>query len=171
MTLTRTDSREKLVAASGGLEVEYPPLVAFIYHLMRDHVTPGVMEAVLLETPNALHRLCNGWLAQHAEHLVNQLTSPAFASPQERSTRFQVAFWDKVDVKDRRVEGPFSTVRFANNDLLGMRSGGGTFQPIARLQKENQWWIFNSNDDSYYDHVQIEEYVETKPIISGGASG
>lgn len=50
------------------------PLVSFLYELMRDHVTPGVVEKVMSQTvPFTEHRLCNGYLASYAEDIAKRL--------------------------------------------------------------------------------------------------
>ena len=50
------------------------PLVSFLYELMRDHVTPGVVEKVMSQTvPFTEHRLTNGYLADYAEDVAKRL--------------------------------------------------------------------------------------------------
>lgn len=65
---------------SGGI-VDNRPLVTFLYKLMRDEVTPGRIEEILLEagidepvtTPHDVV-FTNGWLAQYAQDLAWRLT-------------------------------------------------------------------------------------------------
>jgi hypothetical protein len=51
------------------------PLVSFLYELMRDHLTPGVVEKIVLDSrrDQSPWFLTNGWLAQYAEDLANRL--------------------------------------------------------------------------------------------------
>jgi hypothetical protein len=56
-----------------GEEVSDNPLVSFLYELMRDHVTPGVLEAIVLNSPAKKTKLSNGYLAQYAKDLAYRL--------------------------------------------------------------------------------------------------
>lgn len=51
-------------------------LVAFLYDLLRDHVTPGVVEKIAQDA-TAETLFTNGWLARYAEDLATRLTTPA----------------------------------------------------------------------------------------------
>lgn len=45
-------------------------LTAIFYELMRDHVTPGVLQKLFLDNPPGVQlNFTNGWLAQYAEYL------------------------------------------------------------------------------------------------------
>ena len=58
-------------------------VVAFLYLLMRDHLTPGVVETIIDEvTTNRMARFSvegghilftNGWLARHAQDVADRL--------------------------------------------------------------------------------------------------
>lgn len=51
------------------------PQVSFLYQLLRDHVTPGVMERIVREVelePQPI-TYTNGWLAKYADHLAARL--------------------------------------------------------------------------------------------------
>lgn len=53
------------------------PLVAFLYILIRDHVLPGDLEAIMKnmlpkEGDEAL--FCNGWIATYAKDLAERLS-------------------------------------------------------------------------------------------------
>lgn len=63
----------KLREASGNMDSE-SKLIAFLYDLMRDHITPGAVEKLLRanENPNASYT--NGWLAQYAQYVAAELT-------------------------------------------------------------------------------------------------
>lgn len=57
------------------------PMVAFLYELMRDHVTPGKMEAVLMNTTlcsgnKTTYTLSNGALAEYAADIADRLRVP-----------------------------------------------------------------------------------------------
>ena len=52
------------------------PLTSLLYSLLRDHVTPGVLENLVREiedTPSATSLYTNGWLAQYANDLVRRI--------------------------------------------------------------------------------------------------
>jgi hypothetical protein len=55
-------------------------LTAFLYQLMRDHVTPGVIEGLVLQDESAKVQghdtfvLTNGHLAAYAEEVAKRLT-------------------------------------------------------------------------------------------------
>ncbi len=52
-------------------------IVAFLYILMRDHLTPGVIESLVTQsnnTPGNDFIFTNGWLAQYAENIANRIT-------------------------------------------------------------------------------------------------
>ncbi len=59
------------------------PLVAFLYCLMRDHVQPGVVEALVRDATEHDHdvQYCNGWLARYAEDLAKRLLDETKAVP------------------------------------------------------------------------------------------
>lgn len=62
--------------ASGSYSNE-SPLVALLYRLMRDDVTPGVMEGAVqaaLSHGDQPVQFTNGWLAQYAADIVERLT-------------------------------------------------------------------------------------------------
>lgn len=50
-------------------------LVAFLYQLMRDELTPGVIEKIARDaTLDSECEYSNGWLANYAKDLANRLT-------------------------------------------------------------------------------------------------
>jgi hypothetical protein len=53
------------------------PLVGFLYVLMRDHLTPGTVEGILMEhVERAAEKervFSNGWLAEHAKDVAGRL--------------------------------------------------------------------------------------------------
>lgn len=51
------------------------PLVSFLYDLMRDHVTPGVVQELVDNSPNIEIVFTNGHLANYAKELADQLLS------------------------------------------------------------------------------------------------
>ncbi len=62
--------------ASGNVESS-DPVVALLYVLLRDHVLPGDMAAVVKDLRKASSFMfSNGWLAQYAQFLANDLRSP-----------------------------------------------------------------------------------------------
>lgn len=71
-------TNEEMRAASGYVNGS-SLLEVFLYHLMRDHLTPGVIEALVMEiekpgwTPPAM--FTNGWLAQYAKNLAARLAA------------------------------------------------------------------------------------------------
>jgi len=72
---TNSDLNDGLRARSGAVDLD-GRLVAFLYALLRDHVQPGVAEALVRETeldPSGPHHYSNGWLARYAEDLAGRL--------------------------------------------------------------------------------------------------
>lgn len=64
---------EDLRELSGSVNIN-SRLVGFLYDLMRDHLTPGIVEELVREAmiePNINYT--NGWLAKYAEYLANNL--------------------------------------------------------------------------------------------------
>jgi hypothetical protein len=48
-------------------------LTSFLYDLMRDHVTPGVVEELVRDSADKEVSYTNGWLAQYAFDLATRL--------------------------------------------------------------------------------------------------
>ena len=51
-------------------------LTCFLYLLMRDKLPPGIVEGIMLkmaDNGDESFEYCNGWLAQYAEYVKNQL--------------------------------------------------------------------------------------------------
>ena len=49
-------------------------LVSFLYTLMRDHVTPGIVEALVRDANiDSDVEFCNGYLAHYAKDVANRL--------------------------------------------------------------------------------------------------
>lgn len=68
-----------LRAESGSVALDNR-LVSFLYQLMHDHVTPGVVEGIVSADAKYVGETItytNGWLARYAEHLAKRLTAPA----------------------------------------------------------------------------------------------
>lgn len=74
MTLTDADIEEnaKLRESSGNVQIN-SKLVSFLYELMRDHLPPGQVEALVRASNIPDVSYTNGWLAQYAENLANRL--------------------------------------------------------------------------------------------------
>lgn len=59
---------------SGRVQID-SKLVSFLYQLMRDHVTPGVIEEVLNDSVHESDVVyTNGWLAKYAEDIAKRLS-------------------------------------------------------------------------------------------------
>lgn len=76
--MSKAKANEELRTASGTFTSD-DPLVGFLYDLMRDNVTPGQVQSLITRikgqpTKNAV--FSNGWLAQYAEYLAEQLRPP-----------------------------------------------------------------------------------------------
>lgn len=67
-----------MMSESGNVRIDNR-LASFLYQLMRDHVTPGVVEGIILDDLQYTDEITytNGWLARYAEHLAKRLTAPA----------------------------------------------------------------------------------------------
>lgn len=69
------DYMKKLRERSGDIESE-DPLVTFLYILMRDHVTPGVIEGIMFEHvqyDEGGNKFTNGWLANYCKDIAERL--------------------------------------------------------------------------------------------------
>lgn len=75
------------------------PLVALLYRLMRDDVTPGVMEGAVqaaLSHGDQPVQFTNGWLAQYAADIVERLTDDEDDEPHDKD----VLSWVREEVWD-----------------------------------------------------------------------
>ena len=76
---------QRMREASG--QVDDPrPLVAFFYVLMRDRITPGELEHLVdkaLGNQPKTCGFCNGWLARHAQDVVDRLLEVPLGDPEE----------------------------------------------------------------------------------------
>ena len=63
------------IRQESGNVVSESPLICFLYLLMRDHVVPGTLEKVVMDTEKAETSFIftNGWLAKYAENLAKRL--------------------------------------------------------------------------------------------------
>lgn len=71
--------RSAAIRSRSGSVDSSDPLVAFFYTLMRNHVTPGVIEEMMidgLDEPREV-QYSNGWLASYAIDLVNRFRREA----------------------------------------------------------------------------------------------
>jgi hypothetical protein len=66
------DPNDELRVASGSIDSD-SKLVSFLYQLMRDHVTPGVVEGLVRDSQVTPSQLTNGWIAKYSEYLASQL--------------------------------------------------------------------------------------------------
>lgn len=61
---------------SGSINIK-SKLVGFLYDIMRDHIPPGVIEEILLQTDkfdnDENFEYSNGWLAQYAQDVAERL--------------------------------------------------------------------------------------------------
>lgn len=56
-----------------GCIISDDPLVSFLYELMRDYLTPGTIEEMMLDIDKVPVAFSNGWLASYAIDLANRL--------------------------------------------------------------------------------------------------
>jgi hypothetical protein len=65
----------RMRAVSGEVD-DHRALVAFLYELMRDELTPGRVESLVdrLNLEASGYLFTNGWLASHAQDLADRLT-------------------------------------------------------------------------------------------------
>lgn len=67
------EKNEALRSRSGEVQIN-SRLVSFLYDLMRDHLTSGIVEELVRaseDQPDIIYT--NGWLAQYAQDLANRL--------------------------------------------------------------------------------------------------
>lgn len=64
--------RDALRQRSGNITTDRK-LVSFLYELMRDHLTPGKVEALVSDSQNTPVKCTNGFLAQYAADLADRL--------------------------------------------------------------------------------------------------
>lgn len=64
-------------------------LTSFLYVLMRDHLTPGVVTEVAIDSHigEGPHVLSNGYLAKFAEHLSHMIKEPIEGEEEEPDIR------------------------------------------------------------------------------------
>ena len=76
MTDEQKRAEAEMRAASGAVDDDRP-LVALLFVLMRDHVTPGCMEEVfenhVAVADGKTQEYSNGWLARHAQNLADRI--------------------------------------------------------------------------------------------------
>lgn len=70
------DAEEEMRLMSGDVSDDRP-LVALLFVLMRDHITPGAMETIfenhVAVANGQKQRYSNGWLAKHAQDLARRI--------------------------------------------------------------------------------------------------
>lgn len=69
--------RESTLRTRSGQVDDTRPLVAFLYILMRDHLTAGAVEEIMLkyvEVDVTGSQFTNGYLAMHAQDIAERLT-------------------------------------------------------------------------------------------------
>lgn len=57
---------------SGNINIQNK-LTSFLYDLMRDYITPGVVEKIIQDSTSNEVEYTNGWLALYASDLANRL--------------------------------------------------------------------------------------------------
>lgn len=96
-------SNEKLREASGNIDSD-SKLVAFLYDLMRDHLPHGVIERLLRDNENPKACYTNGWLAQYAQYVAEELTGKKEVLKIGDSKLFKEA---KLDFQCRQLANTF----------------------------------------------------------------
>lgn len=76
MTQDNHGDENQRMRKRSGEETSSDPLVTFIYVLMRDHVTPGVVEETMLHHAAQESLFTNGWLARYAKDVAARLRGP-----------------------------------------------------------------------------------------------
>jgi len=68
---------KKLKEASGNIKSKNK-LVCFLYLLMRDSITPGSIEGIIMQLkqslPDTEYEYSNGYLAEYAQYVADELT-------------------------------------------------------------------------------------------------
>jgi hypothetical protein len=67
----KTDN-DLMMERSGYVQIN-SRLVSFIYELLRDHLSAGVVEQVVRNSLLPDVKYCNGWLAEYAGDIANRL--------------------------------------------------------------------------------------------------
>jgi hypothetical protein len=71
------DEQNQALRERSGAKRSRDPVVSFLYELMRDHVTPGRVEAIVRESISRVDMdetaYTNGWLADYAEDIAERL--------------------------------------------------------------------------------------------------
>lgn len=70
--MPRSPEQQKIFEASGCFSTN-DKLISFLYEIMRDHVPPGVVQKIVLNSQETPASLTNGWLAQYAAYLADSL--------------------------------------------------------------------------------------------------
>ena len=66
-------TNESIRSASGKI-TDSRPLVKFLYLLLRDHLSAGVVESLVCEAgKTAVYEYTNGWVARYAQDLADSL--------------------------------------------------------------------------------------------------
>lgn len=78
--MSRTGEDAALFGRSGQV-IDDRPLVSFLYELMRDHVSPGVLERLVRDSPGIDTTFTNGHLARYAQDMASRLLE----KPKEKS--------------------------------------------------------------------------------------
>lgn len=66
------DNNKNLKEESGNI-ISEDKLVSFLYELMRDKITPGVVEELVNNSQQTPVEFTNGYLANYAKHLAERL--------------------------------------------------------------------------------------------------
>jgi hypothetical protein len=70
--ITPGEPNSELRLRSGEVDID-SKLVSFLYTLMRDHLPPGQVEAIVRDSTVPDVAYTNGWLAKYAEDLAKRL--------------------------------------------------------------------------------------------------
>jgi hypothetical protein len=87
MSINKKEKTAALRQRSGHVVIS-SRLVSFLYQLMRDHVPPGIVEELVIESEDEPEiTYTNGWLAKYAEDLAGRLKGQEDKNDASRNKR------------------------------------------------------------------------------------
>jgi len=146
-------------------------LTSFLYELIRDHMPAGDVEKLVLGAVNeAEERLfSNGWLAQYAHNLAEQLTNDKMNRLQDAITK---AFGEVVDRKAQTTRPSFKTdeeqIKERTEDvgmILDTMVSSGQLDPVEAAEIRKEMVEFEKETVSVPTVITNNNQVSSPPEI------